>query len=393
MNIILRAGCRMFQKCFYIAMPLLPYRNPKIAESIENVPEIIRNNNLKKPLIVTDKNLLKYTESICKNLEEYGFDYALFDEVKPNPTVESAENVLKKYNEEGCDCFIALGGGSPMDCAKAAGARAARPGKSLSDMSGILKVIKKTPFFVAVPTTAGTGSEATVTALVTDEKTGHKYTVNDFPLIPDYAVLDASLLESLPASLTASTGMDALTHAVEAYIGKSVTRETKKYCFEAVKLIFENIEKAYRGEAEAKGKMLYASHLAGKAFTRSYVGYIHSVSHSLSGEYNMPHGLTNAILLPFVLEKYGNSVYNKLSELGELVGIKGNTAEEKSKSFISEIKEMNKRMGIPEKIKGIQKEDIPKLSAYAAKEANPLYPVPVLMNRKELEEIYYGIME
>ncbi|MBQ9717450.1 MAG: iron-containing alcohol dehydrogenase, partial [Clostridia bacterium] len=187
--------------------------------------------------------------------------------------------------------------------------------------------------------------------------------------------------------------MDALTHAVEAYIGRSTTKETRRLALTAVGLVFRNIEKAYRdgNDHTARSNMLRASYLAGAAFTKSYVGYIHAVAHSLGGQYNIPHGLANAVLLPIGLEIYGKTVYNKLHELGVAAGVTTETVshETGAKDFIRAIRALNRRMNIPETLSGILEEDIPTMARHADREANPLYPVPVLMDRKELEIFYY----
>ena len=296
-----------------------------------------------------------------------------------------------------------LGGGSSLDCAKAVGARAAKPKQSLAKMKGILKVHKRLPLLIAIPTTAGTGSETTLAAVITDAETRHKYTINDFPLIPRYAVLDPKVTLSLPPFITATTGMDALTHAVEAYIGNSTTYRTRKDALLAVRLIFENIDTVYTDgkDVNARRNMLHASFYAGCAFTKSYVGYVHAVAHSLGGEYNVPHGYANAVLLPFVLEAYrasghGNSSYaKKLHRLAVAAGVAENDTphDAAAMSFIDAIKNMKTRFGIGDTIEEIKEEDIPKLSHYADKEANPLYPVPVLMDARELEQFYYMLMD
>ena len=312
-------------------------------------------------------------------------------------TTKNVAEAVKLYTSCGCNAMIGFGGGSSIDCAKAAGAQIARPKKSLARMKGILKVLKRLPLLIAIPTTAGTGSETTLAAVITDAQTRHKYAINDFPLIPRYAVLDPKVTLSLPPSITAATGMDALTHAVEAYIGNSTTYGTKKDALLAVRLIFENIDTAYlKGDnIDARRNMLHASFYAGCAFTKSYVGYVHAVAHSLGGEYNVPHGLANAVLLPFVLEAYGKAVHKKLHHLSVAAGLaeKETPHDIAAKSFIDAVKNMKKRFDIPDTIAAIRKEDVPKLSHYADKEANPLYPVPVLMDAAELEAFYYLLME
>jgi alcohol dehydrogenase class IV len=189
--------------------------------------------------------------------------------------------------------------------------------------------------------------------------------------------------------------MDALTHAVEAYIGGSNTKETKEMAKAAVKLIFENLKKAYdNGEdIEARKNMQLASYYAGIAFTRAYVGYVHAVAHTLGGFYNAPHGLANAVILPYFLEEYGEKVWKSLAELADVAGIEGASDEEKCANFIKAVKDLNKYMLIPEKLDFIKEEDIPLMAKRADAEGNPLYPVPVLMDRQKLEQMYYKIMK
>ena len=191
--------------------------------------------------------------------------------------------------------------------------------------------------------------------------------------------------------------MDALTHAVEAYIGRSTTKETRSLALEATRLVFENIETAYKegNNHEAKEHMLHAAYKAGISFSKSYVGYIHAVAHSLGGKYGTPHGLANAVIMPYVLEAYGERAYKKLHRLGIAAGVctESDSYEAGAKKFIGAIKELNAKMGIPNKLPDIKAEDIPQMAKYAEKEANPLYPVPVLMTRKELEQFYYQIAD
>ncbi|MBO4759382.1 MAG: iron-containing alcohol dehydrogenase, partial [Spirochaetaceae bacterium] len=307
------------------------------------------------------------------------------------------EEALKIYNAEKCQAIIAFGGGSSIDCAKAVGARVARPRKSLAQMKGILKVRRKLPLLAAIPTTAGTGSETTVATIITDDKTHYKYPINDFPLIPEIAVLDPKVTFTMPASLTATTGMDALTHAIEAFIGGSTTKKSRAYAIKAVQLILANIENAYNNgyDEAARKNMLIAANLAGGAFSRSYVGYIHAIAHSLGGAYNIPHGLANSVLLPVVLKSYGKKAWKKLSILAVEGGIayKTDSAQVAAGKLIAEIYRLNAAMGIPDTLKGIKEADIPELARRADKEANPLYPVPVLWDAKELEHFYYDVME
>ncbi len=393
MNVFKKIYCRCFQTAMRIALPLLPYRNPEILSHIDDIPRILRENNVKRPLIITDSNLsaLGATAHLQQVLKGQKIDFVFYDGAFPNPTTKLAGDTAAYYLGNHCDGLIAYGGGSPMDLAKAVGVCLACPKKPLEKMGGILKVRRRLPLLIAIPTTAGTGSETTLAAVLIDEKTRHKFSINDFPLIPRYAVLDAETIHSLPAGIASATGLDALTHAVEAYIGRSTTKQTRADAEKAVSLIFANLDAAVRHESrEAEDAMLQASHYAGRAFTRSYVGYIHAVSHSLSGKYNLPHGWTNAVLLPLVLKRYGSTVWKKLARLAVCAGIgkPGDSEEILAKSLIAAIEEKNRTYRIPDHIEGIKEEDIPVLARYADEEANPLYPVPVLWNAKELEEIY-----
>lgn len=399
MNPIKKIYCRTFQTVFKAALPFLPYRKPKIVNTVRDLPDIIKKHHCTRALIITDKGIriLGLMERLEKALSSQDIPYMIYDKTVANPTTDNVAEAVDLYRNNGCDCIIGFGGGSSMDCAKAVGARIAKPRQPLSKMKGILKVHKRLPLLMAVPTTAGTGSETTLAAVITDAQTRHKYAINDFPLIPRYAVLDPKVTLSLPPFITATTGMDALTHAVEAYIGNSTTPDTRRDALRAVKLIFENLDTAYTDgkNIEARKNMLKASFYAGCAFTKSYVGYVHAVAHSLGGEYNVPHGLANAILLPFFLEAYGKKIHKKLARLAVEAGLADKTtpAQEAAQLFIDAVKNMKKRFHIGDTIKEIREEDIPKLAHYADKEANPLYPVPVLMDASELEKFYRILMK
>ena len=313
-----------------------------------------------------------------------------------NPTVANVEAARRLYLDAGCRAIIAFGGGSSMDCAKACGARIARPNKPLAKMEGLLHVMRPLPLLIAVPTTAGTGSETTLAAVITDGESHHKYPINDFALIPPYALLDPEVTVGLPPQLTATTGMDAMTHAVEAYIGGSTTRGTRQAAVEAVRLILESLPVAYAsgGDRTARAHMLRAAYLAGTAFTKSYVGYVHAVAHSLGGQYGIAHGLANAVLLPEVLEAYGPAAHKRLGRLAVEVGVASvnDTPAQASAKFIAKLRKMNADMGIPRTLEGIREEDLPALARHADHEGNPLYPVPVLMDANELQALYRLVM-
>ena len=398
MNKLKRAYCRTFQTVFKIALPFLPYRKPEIIGSVKLIPDILMKKNCDNVLIITDTVIrgLGLTNRLEQALTKNGITYTIYDKTVANPTTENVAEALEIYYKNYCNAIIGFGGGSSMDCAKAVGARVAKPKQTLSKMKGILKVHRKLPLLIAIPTTAGTGSETTLAAVITDAKTRHKYAINDFPLIPRYAVLDPKVTISLPPFITATTGMDALTHAVEAFIGNSTTYGTRKDALLATKLIFENIDTVYEDgtNIDARRNMLHASFYAGCAFTKSYVGYVHAIAHSLGGEYNVPHGFANAVILPMVLKSYGHTIDKKLYKLAVEAGIveKGTPHDEAAKAFIQAIEDMKHRFNIGDCIPEIQDVDIPKLAHYADKEANPLYPVPVLMDASELETFYYQLM-
>ena len=398
MNAFFKLYCRAYQTVFRLALPVLPYREPRILGELKDLPLFLQQQKISAVLLITDKPLraLDMTRGLENDLSAHGIACAVFDDVVPNPTVQNVEDCRAAYLESGAQAMIAFGGGSVMDCAKAAGARVARPGKPVQKMGGLLKVLRKTPMLIAVPTTAGTGSETTLAAVITDPAAHHKYPINDFVLIPDYAVLDYRVTLGLPPMITATTGMDAMTHAVEAYIGRSTNALTRAMAEEAVVLIVQYLQRAWRdgSDAEARAKMLRAAYCAGIAFTRSYVGYVHGVAHSLGGRYGVPHGLANAVILPYFLEEYGPSCHKKLARLARKAGLAGDDASDSAaaQAMIDWIKQANAAMGIPTSIPEIRKEDIPAMAAYAAKESNPLYPVPKLMDRHELEAMYLKLM-
>ena len=399
MNIFTKAACRTFQTVLRIAIPILPYRAPRTLDSVQQVPEVLKEQGISRVLVVTDGflHINGKLEPLKKALRDGGISYIIYDEVVPNPTIWNVELAREQYLKNDCQGLIGFGGGSAIDCAKAVGARIARPKKTIPQMRGILRVMRRIPFLIAVPTTAGTGSETTLATVITDDKNSHKFPVNDFPLIPRVAVLDPENTRSLPRHLTSTTGMDALTHAIEAYIGGSTTRDTREDALAAAKLIAENLERAYQDgeDMTARANMLRAAYLAGRAFSKSYVGYCHAVAHSLGGQYHIPHGLANAVLLPYVLEAYGHAIDEKMKDIAVAMGIADGTtpAAEACTRLIGEIRRMNQAMDIPTKLKGIREEDIPRLANFAAKEANPLYPVPVLMDARELQRFYYDVME
>ena len=396
-----KAFFRVYQQTFRVAMCIFDWSEPTLLEgpgAIRKLPEFIKSKGLNKVLVVTDKGLMgiHLLDSLFEELDKAGVEYVVYDGTQPNPSIENIEDARALYVENNCQGVIAFGGGSPMDCAKAAAARVTNPKISVRKMRGVLKLHHKLPPFFAVPTTAGTGSETTLAAVVTDTATHEKNAINDIRLKPRFAVLDPELTVGLPPHITSTTGMDALTHAVEAYIGKSNVKSTEEYAEKATKMIFENIEKAYTNgkDIEARDQMLKASFYAGQAFTRAYVGYVHAIAHNLGGQYGVPHGLANAIILPYVLEYYGETAHKRLAKLAEIAGVKTTGSDkEKAEAFIEAIKTLNKNMNIPDGFDMVQEKDIPVIVERALKEGNPLYPVPKIMDKADCEAVIRRMMK
>ena len=268
MRLARRAWCRVYQTAFRIALPVLPYFEPQVADSVEKVPELLAKRGVTTALLVTDPGVarLGLTHGLEDALAAAGITCEVYDGTVANPTIANVEQAAALYRERGCGAIIGFGGGSAMDCAKGVGARIAQPAKSIQKMRGLLRAHRALPPLVAVPTTAGTGSEVTLAAVITDEKSHYKYPINDFALIPRYAVHDWRLTRGLPPAITGQTGMDALTHAVEAYIGRSTTRHTRRMATEAVRLVHDNLLDAYRngGDERARTAMMEAAYKAAR---------------------------------------------------------------------------------------------------------------------------------
>ncbi len=389
---------RIFQTVMRAAAYFLPWHKPELLEgenSLSKLPEFLITKGLTSVLIVTDRGIMSIglMNGLLRELDAKGFNYTVYDKTVPNPTTRNIEEALQLYKAYNHQAIIAFGGGSPIDCAKGVGARVARPGKSIPEMKGLLKVGRKLPPLVAIPTTAGTGSEVTLAAVVSDPETHQKYALMDNALIPRYAVLDPSLMLKLPPHITSTTGMDALTHAVEAYIGRANTRETKQLSKQAVKLIFDNLFEAYTNGTNivARANMQKASYYAGIAFTRAYVGNVHAIAHALGGFYGIPHGLANAVVLPYVLEYYKESVFRPLAELADLIGITGENHRQKAIAFIEAVKWFSERMNIQKQFSEIQTDDIPQMAQRAFDEANPIYPVPKVFSKADFEALFARI--
>ena len=369
------------------------------AGAIQEIANEAKARAFKKAFVCSDPDLIKFgvTGKVTDVLDHSGLAYEIYSDIKANPTIENVQHGVQAFKDAEADYIIAIGGGSSMDTAKAIGIIIANPEfEDVRSLEGVAPTKNPCVPIIAVPTTAGTAAEVTINYVITDVEKKRKFVCVDSHDMPVIAVVDPEMMSSMPKGLTASTGMDALTHAVEAYIGNSTTIDTRRDALKAVKLIFENIDIAYEhgDNIQARRNMLHASFYAGCAFTKSYVGYVHAVAHSLGGQYNVPHGLANAILLPLVLREYGSCIDKKLHRLAIAAGLadKKTPDHEAAELFIRSIEEMKERFGIVNIVKEIQETDIPKLAHYADKEANPLYPVPKLMDASELEKFYYMLM-
>ena len=393
----INAYYRTYQFVFKLGANFMDWSKPEIlsgAGAVKQLPALIQSKGFKNILVVTDGGITKIglAKPLYDALDAQGISYVIYDGTQPNPTFDNIHAARDMYKKHNCEAIIAFGGGSPMDCAKACAALIACPKKTLPQLRGLLKVGHKSkmPTLFAVPTTAGTGSETTVAAVVTNPQTHEKYAINDMVLRPKYAVLDPELTYGLPKHITSTTGIDALTHAVEAYLNNANTKETLDCAEKAVDLIFKNLKTAYDDgkNTEARSNMLMASHLAGIAFTRAYVGYVHAIAHNMGGLYGVPHGLANAVILPYVLEYYGETAAKGLAKLADFAGLdcKGLTQNQKAAKFIKAIRELNESMDIPEKLDAKEK-DIPTLVERALLEANPTYPVPKIMDKKDCESV------
>jgi alcohol dehydrogenase class IV len=356
--------------------------------------QLIAGAGSKRTLIVTDAVLVKLglVEPVRKALEAQGVNVTVFDGILPDPTHDVLDRGLVAVRAQGSDSILAIGGGSSIDAAKIIAAMATT-GKSSAKLVGMLKVNKPPLPLYAVPTTAGTGSEVTVAAVVTDPVAHVKSIVLDAKLVPLAAALDPEMMRGMPGPITAATGMDALTHAVEAYLNRWPHAETPMFCVSAVKLIFQNLPRAFSNGAdlEAREGMALASLYAGLAFTKAYVGYVHAFSHKIGGVYGVPHGLGNAIVLPYVLDFLKDEPYAeaRLAELAVAIGA-GSASESKSvlaQRFVDRVRELNRTVGIPEKIAPLRAEDVGLIARAAMVEAHRDYPVPKNMSLGEAEAL------
>lgn len=357
--------------------------------SVKKLPKLIRARGIRKPLIVTDPVLMqiRLLDGLFAELDAIGMPYAVYDGVQPNPTIDNIESAYALFMKNGCDALVGFGGGSSMDCAKVVAGRVARPNLTADKLGGYLKVMlpvpKRVPRIFAVPTTAGTGAETTSAAVVTDPKTHIKYTVNDFLLHPHFIVLDPELTLGLPPFFTAITAMDALSHAIEGYIGKAHCRVSDVYTEMAVRMIFENIDKVYNdgNDIEARFQMLLASYYAGVVLNRALTGYVHPLAHKIGGMYSLPHGRVIGAVMPLVFEYYGSVASRRLGKLADIINITtpDMNDDQKAAAFIEAIRGFNRRYGIEATIAELRENDFDEITKSVHMECIP-FPVPKIMD-------------
>ncbi len=346
----------------------------------------------RKILIVTDSIISKLglLNSLTDALTAGGAQFVVFDEITADAPIPLIQKGIDFFQEQDCDAIVAFGGGSSMDASKAIAVAVANP-KPLNQLAGYLKGLRSPVKIYAVPTTAGTGSEVTVAAVISDPVTHRKLVIVDPRMVPKMAALDPTLMTGLPPHITAATGIDALTHAIEAFVGNWTTSYSDGMALSAVGLIFENLRTAYTDgkNLEAREKMALASTYAGFAFTRANVGYVHAIAHQFGGLYHTPHGLANAIMLPFVLKYSHPAIVDRLALLAVAAKL-GTAAEDEAtlaQKFLDAVDQLNHDLGIPTTLAALREADIPKLARAACHEAHTGYPVPRYMSQSECEDL------
>jgi alcohol dehydrogenase len=398
------AGLEALMKSAGKVTRYIPIPQPTLlvgAGSSQRLGELVSGFGHSKVLIVTDAIIAKL--GLLKGLQDAlhagGTASVVFDQITPDAPIPLIERGIAFCDDHQCDALIAVGGGSSMDAAKAI-AMAIPNGvphaKPLRSLAGYLKGRASPLPVYAVPTTAGTGSEVTVAAVISDPSKEDKVVIIDPRLVPKIAALDASLMTGLPPPVTAATGIDALTHAVESFVGNWATKTTDGLALAATGLIFENLRTCYSdgGNIAAREKMALASTYAGLAFTRANVGYVHAIAHQFGGKYHTPHGLANAIMLPHVLRFSQPSIIKQLARLAERakIGKKSDSNEELADKFINAVEQLNRDLGIPQYLEKLQAKDIPALAKAALHEAHTGYPVPRYMTQKQCEEIIAQVL-
>ena len=350
--------------------------------AIENIVPELTARGYKKAFVCSDPDLIKFgvTKKVTDLLDAANFAYAVYSEIKPNPTIANVQDGVAAFKAAEADCMVAIGGGSSMDTAKAIGIIINNPEfADVRSLEGVAPTKKHAVFTIAVPTTAGTAAEVTINYVITDVEKKRKFVCVDTNDIPEIAVVDPDMMASMPKGLTAATGMDALTHALEAYVSTYATPETDRYAEMAAKMIYEALP-VVREEpknVEMREQLLVASFLAGMAFTRTYVGYVHAFAHSIGGRYGVAHGLANAVLLPHIMEYYLPVSTPRLARMAQICGISSDSDEStRARAFVESIAAMNQTGGVPERLAEFPRAEIDAVIKEAFQECHGTYPVP-----------------
>ena len=387
-NVVRSVGLSTAMRAAGVVTGLLPIPQPMLLVgpgSSRRLGQALCGFGHRKILIVTDRVVAEMglLDSLTKALSEGGTAHVVFDQITPDAPIPLIEKGMAFYGKQGCDAIVAFGGGSPMDAAKTIALAVANK-KHPRQLVGYFRGLHAPVPIYAVPTTAGTGSEVTVAAVVSDPQTNKKLVIADTRLVPAMAALDPALMTGLPRHVTASTGMDALTHAVEAFIGQWSTGYTDRMALAAVGMIYDNLRLAYRSgkNLAAREQMSLAATYAGLAFTRANVGYVHAIAHQLGGKYHTPHGLANAIMLPHVLRFLSPAITKRLAVLAvrAKVGKAGERSAVLAKKFLDSVDALNRDLGIPQQLDELREADIPELAKAACWEADTSYPVPRYMS-------------
>ncbi|UNT97000.1 lactaldehyde reductase [Allobaculum mucilyticum] len=340
--------------------------------AIQEIPGIVKSKGLKKAFIATDPDLVKFgvTSKITDLLDQNGLDYVVYSDIQPNPTIENVQHGVEAYKESGADYMITVGGGSSMDTGKAIGIIINNPEfADVRSLEGVADTKNPTVFTIAVPTTAGTAAEATINYVITDTERKRKFVCVDTNDIPNVAIVDPDMMSSMPKGLTAATGMDALTHAIEGYTTAAAWELADCLNLEAISLISKNLRKAVENDPEGREGMALGQFVTGMAFSNVGLGIAHSMAHTLGATYNTPHGVACAMLLPIVMEYNQEATGDKFQKIAEAMGVDttGMSQEEYRKAAIDAVRKLSADVGIPEKLDALREEDLDFLaeSAYA----------------------------
>ena len=344
--------------------------------AIQNIVPELKNRGFKKAFVVTDPDLVKFevTKKVTSLLDEANFPYVVFDDIQANPTIQNVLDGVDSFKEANGDVIIAIGGGSSIDTAKAIGIIITNPEFSdVRSLEGVAPTKNPCTPIIAVPTTAGTAAEVTINYVITDVEKNRKFVCVDTHDIPIVAVVDPDMMATMPASLTAATGMDALTHAIEGYITKGAWEMSDMFHLEAIRLIAKNLRGAVNNTPEGREGMALGQYIAGMGFSNVGLGIVHSMAHPLGALYDTPHGIANAIILPTVMEYNASETKDKYREIARAMGVKGvdeMSVDEYRKAAIDAVKQLSKDINIPSNLKDIvKKEDIPFLAQSAMDDA------------------------